>query len=68
MYLGAAILKSPQRLQHIAMLPMCRHQFAEKTPVVVSASSWSCQRSPTVVSELLAHRQMYVYGLPLDRQ
>ena len=34
MYLGA-ILKSPQRLQHIAMLPICLHQFAKKTPVVV---------------------------------
>ena len=29
----------PQRLQHIAMLPICLHQFAKKTPVVVSASS-----------------------------
>ena len=31
--------RSPQRLQHIAMLPICLHQFAKKTPVVVSASS-----------------------------
>ena len=67
--------RSPQRLQHIAMLPICLHQFAKKTPVVVmmfpvvvSASSGSCQRSPAVVTELSADRHMYVYVLPLGRQ
>ena len=65
---GGGISKSPQRLQHIAMLPICLHQFAKKTPVVVSASSWSCQRSPAVVTELLALCHMYIYVWPLGRQ
>ena len=45
-----------------------RQEDASGRHDVASGRQCIVMKLSAVVSELLAHRQMYVYGLPLDRQ